>query len=170
VPVDPFYLSWSARAKNLSPQFIELAGRVNAEMPSYIAGKAASLLNSKRKSMNGARVALLGVAYKKNSADVRESPAIKLVELLMARGAVVSYHDPHVPTIHTSTELVSQALTTGYLSAQDCVIVTTDHDAIDWSLVVPHMSNVLDTRNVVRRVSPWTYANGQTAVRVDEYS
>jgi len=163
VPVDPFYLAWKAREKNLSPEFIELAGRVNAAMPTYIADKAASLLNSQRKSMNGARVALLGVAYKKNTADVRESPAVKLIELLMGKGAAVSYHDPHVPSISNGSMLESQPLDAGYLNAQDCVIVTTDHDAIDWSLVLQYESIVLDTRNVLGRLGAWTDA-GQPAL------
>jgi UDP-N-acetyl-D-glucosamine dehydrogenase len=162
VPVDPFYLAWKAREKNLSPEFIELAGRVNAAMPTYIADKAASLLNSQRKSMNGARVALLGVAYKKNTADVRESPAVKLIELLMGKGAAVSYHDPHVPSISNGSRLESQPLDAGYLNAQDCVIVTTDHDAIDWSLVLQYEPIVLDTRNVLGRLGAWTDA-GQPA-------
>jgi UDP-N-acetyl-D-glucosamine dehydrogenase len=163
VPVDPFYLAWKARERNLSPEFIELAGRVNAAMPTYIAEKAASLLNSQRKSMNGARVALLGVAYKKNTADVRESPAIKLIELLREKGAAVSYHDPHVPSIVNGSTLESQPLDAGYLNAQDCVIVTTDHDAIDWSLVLQFQPIVVDTRNALGRLTSWTEANGQPA-------
>ncbi|MHB8589548.1 MAG: nucleotide sugar dehydrogenase [Candidatus Dormibacteraceae bacterium] len=155
VPVDPFYLAWKAREKNVSTEFIELAGRVNAAMPAYIAEKAASLLNSQRKSLNGARIALLGIAYKKNTADVRESPAIKLIELLIEKGAVVSYHDPHVRVIESGPKLESQPLDARYLSAQDCVIVTTDHDAIDWSLVLQFGSIVLDTRNVLGRLRPW---------------
>jgi UDP-N-acetyl-D-glucosamine dehydrogenase len=166
VPVDPFYLAWKAREKNLSPEFIELAGRVNAAMPNYIAEKAASLLNSQRKSMNGARVALLGVAYKKNTADVRESPAVKLIDLLIGKGAAVSYHDPHVPFIANGSELESQPLNASYLSAQDCVIVTTDHDAIDWSLVLQFQPIVLDTRNVLRRLSPLIGTNGKSAIEV----
>jgi UDP-N-acetyl-D-glucosamine dehydrogenase len=160
VPVDPFYLAWKAREKNLSPEFIELAGRVNAAMPTYIAEKAASLLNSHRKSMNGARVALLGIAYKKNTADVRESPAVKLIDLLRGKGAAVSYHDPHVPAIANGSTMESQPLDAGYLNAQDCVIVTTDHDAIDWNLVRQFGPIVLDTRNVLRRVSPWASEAG----------
>jgi UDP-N-acetyl-D-glucosamine dehydrogenase len=164
VPVDPFYLAWKAREKNLSPEFIELAGRVNAAMPTYIAEKAASLLNSQRKPINGARVALLGVAYKKNTADVRESPAVKLIDLLLGKGAAVSYHDPHVPFIANGSRLESQPLDAEYLSAQDCVIVTTDHDVIDWSLVAQFEPIVVDTRNVLRRLSPWTGTNHQPAV------
>jgi UDP-N-acetyl-D-glucosamine dehydrogenase len=164
VPVDPFYLAWKAREKNLSPEFIELAGRVNAAMPTYIAAKAANLLNSQRKSMNGAQVALLGVAYKKNTSDVRESPAVKLIDLLIGKGAAVSYHDPHVPSIENGSKLQSQPLDAGYLSAQDCVIVTTDHDAIDWNLVAQYEPVVLDTRNVLRRFSPWIGARSRPPV------
>ena len=155
VPVDPFYLAWKAREKNVSTEFIELAGRVNAQMPAYITEKAANLLNAQRKSLNGARVALLGVAYKKNTSDIRESPAIKLIDLLVAKGAVVSYHDPHVRALTTGPHLESQALDARYLNAQDCVIITTDHDAIDWSLVLQFAPIVLDTRNVLGRLGPW---------------
>lgn len=164
VPVDPFYLAWKAREKNVSTEFIELAGRVNAAMPAYMADKAANLLNTQRKSLNGARVALLGIAYKKNTADVRESPALKLIELLLEKGAVVSYHDPHVRVIANGSKLESQPLTAGYLGGQDCVIVTTDHDAIDWSLVLQFAPIVLDTRNVLGRLGPWIGASGQKAL------
>ncbi|HEX6547449.1 MAG TPA: nucleotide sugar dehydrogenase [Candidatus Dormibacteraeota bacterium] len=153
VPVDPFYLAWKAREKRVSTEFIELAGRVNASMPLYVIGKVNALLNSRQRSLNGARVALLGVAYKKNSSDVRESPAIRIIELLQDRGAVVSYHDPYVPMLE-SPALQSNPLSAEFLAAQDCAIVTTDHDAIDWGLVLQFSPIVLDTRNALGRLSP----------------
>jgi UDP-N-acetyl-D-glucosamine dehydrogenase len=158
VPVDPFYLAWKAREKNVSTEFIELAGRVNAGMARYIASKAAGLLNSHQKSLNGAKVALIGVAYKKNTADVRESPALRLLDLLVAEGASVSYHDPHVPALNSHFNLESQALNDEYLAAQDCAIIATDHDAIDWGLVIKYSENVLDTRNALGKLRPWLTA------------
>jgi UDP-N-acetyl-D-glucosamine dehydrogenase len=177
IPVDPFYMAWKAREKGVSTQFIDLAGRVNAGVPAYIAEKATSLLKSQRKSVNGARIAVLGVAYKKNVGDIRESPPIKLIELLVEKGAVVSYHDPHVPAIATDPMLESQTLTQRYLGEQDCVIVTTDHDAIDWSLVLEFEPIVIDTRNVLRRLdrsagskSELASSNGRSPARVREAS
>ena len=155
VPVDPYYLAWKAREKNVNTEFIELSGRVNASMPAYVVGKAARLLNGNRKALNGARVGLLGVAYKKNSSDVRESPAIKIIELLMGEGAEVSYHDPHVPQLSVS----GQPLRSGeglkeFLESQDSVIVVADHDSIDWTLVLQYAPIVVDTRNVLGRLNP----------------
>ena len=167
VPVDPFYLAWKAREKRLSTEFIELAGRVNSNMPAYVVGKVAALLNSRRKSLNGARVALIGVAYKKNSSDVRESPAVRLIELLQEQGAVVSYHDPHVPGLE-ALGLRSHPLTGEFLAAQDCAIVTTDHDAIDWGLVLQFSPIVLDTRNALGRLSSGTRLTG--GLVIDEFT
>jgi UDP-N-acetyl-D-glucosamine dehydrogenase len=167
VPVDPFYLAWKAREKRLSTEFIELAGRVNSNMPAYVVGKVSALLNSRRKSLNGARVALLGVAYKKNSSDVRESPAVRLMELLQERGAVVSYHDPHVPALE-ALDLRSNPLTGEFLAAQDCAVVTTDHDAIDWGLVLQFSPIVLDTRNALGRLSSATRLSG--GLVIDEFT
>jgi len=149
VPVDPFYLAWKARERRVSTEFIELAGRINASMPQYVVRKVGRLLNGQHKPVNGARVALLGVAYKKNSSDVRESPAIRLVELLLNENANVTYHDPHVARLKVGAGLESQQLTSDYLAAQDCVVIVTDHDTIDWDLVVKWAPLVLDTRNVL---------------------
>ncbi len=167
VPVDPFYLAWKAREKRVSTEFIELAGRVNASMPSYVVGKVSALLNSRRRSLNGARVALLGVAYKKNSSDVRESPAIRLIELLQERGAVVSYHDPYVPALEAPV-LASHPLTAEFLAAQDCAVVVTDHDAIDWGLVLQFSPIILDTRNALGRLSSGTRLTG--GLVIDEFT
>jgi UDP-N-acetyl-D-glucosamine dehydrogenase len=155
VPVDPYYLAWKARQHNIGTEFIELSGRVNARMPSYVVRKTARLLNSRSKALNGARVGILGVAYKRNSSDVRESPAIKIIELLIAEGAVVTYHDPHVPVLKVNGhQLRSHAALGDFLAVQDCAVVVADHDSIDWTLVLQHAPIILDTRNVLGRLNP----------------
>ncbi|HXM54755.1 MAG TPA: nucleotide sugar dehydrogenase [Candidatus Dormibacteraeota bacterium] len=152
VPVDPFYLAWKARELGIATEFIELAGKVNAQQPAYVVSSVTRLLNQRRKAVNGARVALLGVAYKKNVADVRESPAVRILELLDRAGAEVSYHDPHVPVFaFGGRALRSTPLSAEFVAAQDCVLVVTDHDAIDWGLVAAHAGAVVDTRDALRR-------------------
>jgi len=153
VPVDPFYLAWKARELGIATEFIELAGKVNAQQPAYVVGLVTRQLNERRKPLNGARVALLGVAYKKNVADVRESPAVRIFELLERAGAEVTYHDPHVPVFAFAGRTVrSWPLTEAYVAAQDCVLVVTDHDAIDWGMVATRAGAVVDTRDVLRRL------------------
>jgi UDP-N-acetyl-D-glucosamine dehydrogenase len=155
VPVDPFYLAWKARQLDVNTEFIELSGRVNASMPSYVVGKVARLLNTNHKALNGSRVGLLGVAYKKNSSDVRESPAIKIIELLLEQGATVTYFDPHVVSLTVSGhELRSQRVLRNFLAGQDCAVVVADHDAIDWTLVLQYAPMIIDTRNVLGRLAP----------------
>jgi UDP-N-acetyl-D-glucosamine dehydrogenase len=158
VPVDPFYLAWKAREVRAQTEFIELAGRINAAVPDYVVGKVAAALNSRQRSLSGSSVGILGVAYKKNTRDVRESPAVPIVEQLLAAGASISYHDPHVPEFPVKgAELRSQPLTAEYLSAQDCVLIVADHDAIDWGLVGANARTVVDTRNTLKKVSsPFT--------------
>jgi UDP-N-acetyl-D-glucosamine dehydrogenase len=154
VPVDPFYLAYKSREKNVSTEFIELAGRVNAAMPQYVVDRTRELLNAGQKSLRGSSVGLLGVAYKRNLADVRESPAIRIAELLEAEGAIVSYHDPHVPAFRAAErEYRSHPFTPEFLRGLDCAVVVTDHDAIDWALLSQHSQRVLDTRNVLGRVA-----------------
>jgi UDP-N-acetyl-D-glucosamine dehydrogenase len=155
VPVDPFYLAWKAREKRVATEFIELAGRINAQMPALVVERVIAHLNQHRRALNSSRVALLGVAYKKNSSDVRESPAERIIELLRGQGAAVTYHDPHVPSLEVEgIELRSMPLSGDYLSAQDCLLVVADHDAIDWTLVLQYAPMVVDTRNVLGRLAP----------------
>ena len=155
VPVDPFYLAYKSREKNVNTEFIELAGRINAAMPRYVVGRISKLLNARQRSLHSARICLLGVSYKRNTSDVRESPAIKLVELLTEEGALVSYHDPHVSMLEAGGQRFrSQPLTADYLGAVDCAVVVTDHDDIDWTLVLQYSPMVLDTRNVLGRLAP----------------
>lgn len=155
VPVDPYYLAWKARQRNVNTEFIELSGRINAGVPGYVVRKVATVLNKSRTAINGARVGLLGVAYKGNSADVRESPAIKIIELLLAEGAIVSYHDPHVSSLTVGgQEFRSVPSLDDFLNSQQCAVVVADHDSIDWTLVRQHAPMIVDTRNVLSRKAP----------------
>jgi len=156
VPVDPFYLAWKARQLGVNTEFIELSGRINASMPHYVVMKVMRMLNANHRALNGSRVGLLGVAYKKNSSDVRESPAEKIVELLLEEGAVVTYHDPHVPSFNVEGhQLRSEPSLRRFLTGQDCAVVVADHDAIDWTLVLQYAPMIIDTRNVLGRLSPF---------------
>ena len=152
IPIDPFYLTWLARCHEMPTRFIELAGEINTSMPRFVVDRVAEALNDLGKAVNGARVGILGVAYKKNIDDPRESPSFKLMELLLERGAILSYSDPHVPTLpkmrsfHVPT-LSSQDLTAEYLSEMDCVLIATDHSAFDYEFIVAHSKLVVDTRN-----------------------
>jgi UDP-N-acetyl-D-glucosamine dehydrogenase len=168
VPVDPFYLAWKARQIDVNTEFIELSGRINASMPSYVVRKVARLLNRTHKALNGARVGVLGVAYKKNSSDVRESPAIKIVELLLEEGATVTYHDPHVPSLTVSERhFRSEPVLRNFLAVQDCTVVVADHDSIDWTLVLQFAPTIVDTRNVLGRLNPTSVKPQRAERRVD---
>jgi UDP-N-acetyl-D-glucosamine dehydrogenase len=149
IPVDPLYLQWKLRTLNYNARFIELAGAINSGMPAVVAEMVADALNAERKAVNGSRVLVLGVAYKRDIDDVRESPAFDLVEILAARGAIVSYHDPHVPELALPGHaLTSTALGAG-LAEADVVVVVTDHGAIDWTEVASEARVIVDTRNAL---------------------
>ncbi len=150
IPIDPFYLSWKAREYGFTTRFIELAGEINRDMPHYVLRKIQAGLNARRKPLNGSRVLVLGVAYKKNVGDFRESPAILLVQELLSYGAQVSYHDPHVALFDSrryGISLRSQELSAAMLAEQDCVCLLTDHKAFDLEAIVEAASFVVDTRN-----------------------
>lgn len=150
IPIDPFYLSWRARAFDMTTEFIELAGRVNVNMPYHAVARVSAALNAQRKPLNGSRVLLLGMSYKPNVGDTRESPALKMFGLLREAGAMVSYHDPHVP--HLPVERASSVgLSAGDLALTDCAVVVTDHDAVDLGLAVENAPLVVDLRNAVRK-------------------
>jgi UDP-N-acetyl-D-glucosamine dehydrogenase len=150
LPVDPFYLSWKAREYDFPTEFIELAGKVNQQMRHYCADRIARALNDESKPVRGSRVLLLGVAYKENVGDVRESPALKLIELLQSRGAEVAYHDDHVPDlVHEGVNLVSVPLTDDAIADADVVCVVTAHRHIDYERVNRFAKHVVDFRNVV---------------------
>jgi UDP-N-acetyl-D-glucosamine dehydrogenase len=155
IPIDPFYLTWKAREFETPTRFIELAGQINTAMPNYVVARLAEALDRRTgRGLNGARVLLIGMAYKKNVDDMRESPALKLTHLLEDRGSVVDYHDPHileVPMTRDHPEFAgrrSVELTPANLASYDVVLVATDHDDVDWAHVVEHAKLVVDTRNV----------------------
>jgi UDP-N-acetyl-D-glucosamine dehydrogenase len=154
IPIDPFYLTWKAREYGLSTRFIELAGEVNANMPQWVVGKVIEALNERRKALKGASILVLGIAYKKNVDDMRESPAVELMELLRGKGALVSYSDPHVarfPTMREhSFDLQSVSLTPEILAAADCVLLATDHAKFDYDLIKRHARLIVDSRGVYR--------------------
>jgi UDP-N-acetyl-D-glucosamine dehydrogenase len=150
IPVDPFYLTWRAKAYDLDTEFVELAGRINANMPRYAVSRVARALNEAGKPVNGSRVLLLGMAYKGNVGDLRESPSLKLAALLRADGAEVTYHDPHVPHVN-GLDMDTVALTPEAIAAADAVVIATHHRAVDLALVVRHAPLVVDLRNAVRQ-------------------
>lgn len=153
IPIDPFYLSWKAKQYEQPTRFIELAGEVNASMPDWVVGKVMLALNQRHKPINGSRILLLGIAYKPNVDDDRESPSYKLMELMERRGATVDYHDPHVSVIRPSREYphfagrTCQPLTPESLASYDCVVISTNHGAVDYEMVARHADLVVDTRN-----------------------
>lgn len=158
IPIDPFYLTWLARRHGLSTRFIELAGEVNSRMPEYVIGRLADFLNDVGKPIRGSQICLLGLAYKKDVDDPRESPSFVLLELLLEKGAVLTYNDPHVPVLpgmrhHDLPRMTSTELTPEFLAAQDCVLIATDHSAYDYDFIVRHARMVLDTRNATQRVT-----------------
>ena len=156
IPIDPYYLSWKARQNGFECRFIELAGNVNSAMPDYVVERVAEALNTARKSINGSRVHLIGVAYKKDVNDMRESPALDVLELLSKRGAQVSYSDPFVPELrHGAHTLSSIALTAALAGKPDCAVICTDHSVFDYDALLASGTLVVDTRNALKnRQSP----------------
>ncbi|MFG3694021.1 nucleotide sugar dehydrogenase [Stutzerimonas stutzeri] len=150
IPIDPFYLTWKAREYGLHTRFIELAGEVNSAMPDYVVGKVASALNQRMKSVNGSRILVLGIAYKKNVDDMRESPSVFMMEKLRDLGADVQYSDPHVPVFPKMREhhfdLKSVELNASVISEFDCVLLATDHDKFDFSLIDKNAKLIVDAR------------------------
>jgi len=158
IPIDPFYLSWVARKFDVPTRFIELAGEVNASMPDYVVERVSLALNDARKAVNGSKICILGIAYKRDVDDPRESPSFRIIELLEARGAVISYSDPHVPRLpkmrhHHIREMASCELTKEYLAAQDCVVIVTDHAAVDYKFLAANSKLIIDTRNALSSVA-----------------
>lgn len=157
IPIDPFYLSWLARKQGSNARFIELAGEVNRAMPGYVVSRTSEFLNEFKKPINGSKICLLGVAYKKDVDDPRESPSFELMELLLAQGADLTFSDPHVPHLpsmrhYELPEMHSQELTPEFLASQDAVLIATDHTAFDYEQIVQHSSLVVDTRNATANV------------------
>jgi UDP-N-acetyl-D-glucosamine dehydrogenase len=157
IPIDPFYLTWKARQYDMSTRFIELAGEINTAMPDYVIARVVEALNQRKKALNGSKVLVLGLAYKKDVDDLRESPSIELIEKLRERGAKVDYNDPHIPRTPKQREhnlgMVSRKLTEKSLRSYDCVLIATDHSAYDYDWIVASSRLVVDTRNATGRVS-----------------
>jgi UDP-N-acetyl-D-glucosamine dehydrogenase len=153
IPVDPFYLSWKLRTLNYRARFIELAGEVNSEMPEYVCERVAGALNERERSVKGSQVLMLGIAYKRDVGDVRESPALDILKLLEARGARVSYHDPHVASLSLDGGVRHSAELVPALRQADITLIVTDHSSYDYREIVEHAQLVLDTRNATRGIA-----------------
>ena len=158
IPIDPFYLTWKARDFGLNTRFIELAGEINAAMPRHVVARLSEALDRHaKKPLNGSKVLIFGIAYKKNVDDMRESPALQIIEMLQSRHAEVLYHDPFVPVIPETREhaelagMASMPLTLENLRDVDIVLIVTDHDDVDYGLLVEAGTLIIDTRNAMRR-------------------
>jgi UDP-N-acetyl-D-glucosamine dehydrogenase len=152
IPIDPFYLAWIARRMDCPARLVELAGEINRAMPAYVIEKLTRALTERGRSLEGSRIGLLGLAYKKDVADVRESPGVELLVELTNRGALVTYSDPHVPHLPADERhpaLASQLLTEAWLGGQDAVVIVTDHSAYEWDLVARAARLIVDTRNAL---------------------
>lgn len=154
IPIDPFYLTWKAKEYGINTRFIELAGEINHYMPHWVVQKVADALNDRAKAVKGSRILVLGLAYKKNIDDTRESPAVEIMSLLQDKGAIVAYSDPHVPSFPRKRDyhfdLHSVELTPENISNYDCLIIATDHDAFDYEALTRHAKLVVDTRGRVQ--------------------
>lgn len=157
IPIDPFYLTWKAREVNMPTRFIELAGEINVQMPDFVISKVQLALNNARKSVKGSKILILGLAYKPDIDDVRESPSFELIEKLEHLGAQVDYNDPHVPKTHKmrhhDLQMQSVELHADALKSYDCVLIATNHSAYDWQMIADHARLIVDTRNAMSKVS-----------------
>jgi UDP-N-acetyl-D-glucosamine dehydrogenase len=158
IPIDPFYLTWAARKVGVQTRFIELAGEVNTSMPRHIVSRVGDALNESATAIKGSRICILGVAYKKDVDDARESPAFEIMDLLRARGAHVTYSDPFVATLPAtrrhSLRMNSSPLTAEFLAAQDAVVIVTDHSRFPYEFIAEHARLIVDTRNAMADVAP----------------
>ncbi|MCK5564146.1 MAG: nucleotide sugar dehydrogenase [Planctomycetes bacterium] len=156
IPIDPFYLTWKARQYGMPTRFIELAGEINTDMPNYVIHRTMEALNEKRKSLKGSKVLVLGLAYKKDIDDLRESPSIELIELLKEKGAKVDYNDPFIPKTHKQREhdlkMKSRKLTAKMIASYDAVLISTAHSEYDYNMIVKNAKLVIDTRNATANV------------------
>ncbi len=151
IPIDPFYLSWKAKESGFEARFIELAGVINGSMPYHVVSKVVDSLNENGKPVKGSKILILGVAYKEDINDVREAPALDIMKLLQDKGAVVSYSDPFVPTVHQGDlSLSNEELTPELLSDADCIVITTAHSSVDYQAVVDAGTPIVDTRNALK--------------------
>jgi UDP-N-acetyl-D-glucosamine dehydrogenase len=156
IPIDPFYLTWKARQYNMPTRFIELAGEINTNMPHYVIARTMDALNNRKISLNGSKVLVLGLAYKSDIDDVRESPSLELIELLRAKGAKVDYNDPHIPATHKqrkyNLQMKSKPLSAAMLKQYDAVLISTNHSDYDYEWIVKNSNLVIDTRNATATV------------------
>ena len=156
IPIDPFYLTWKARQYGMPTRFIELAGEINTDMPHYVIQRTMEALNQKRKSLNGSKVLVLGLAYKPDIDDVRESPSLELIEILKEKGAKVDYNDPYIPRTHKQRDydlkMKSKPLSEKMLSSYDVVLISTNHSDYDYRWIVKNSKLVIDTRNATKDV------------------
>jgi len=165
IPIDPFYLSWKAKQTGFDPRFIELAGHINGGMPHYVVDKVAEALNTRRKAVNGSKILIAGVAYKRDIDDMRESPAMDVMGLLLARGAEIAYADPWVPEVHGREwsggyDVKAVDMTRGQISQYDCVVIITDHKAFDYKALVEEADVIVDTRNAIKGSHPNVFKLG----------
>jgi len=159
IPIDPFYLAWKAKELNFHTHFIELAGEINTNMPDYVVSKTADALNKRGKCLRGAKILILGIAYKRDIDDMRESPALEVIELLREKGAKISYNDPYIPRIPKvrkhDLDLKSTPLTAKFLKSVDAALIITDHSSYDYSRIVENSDLVVDTRNATKDVKKY---------------
>ncbi|CAN5660576.1 nucleotide sugar dehydrogenase [soil metagenome] len=165
IPIDPFYLSWKAKQTGFDPRFIELAGHINAGMPHYVVEKVADALNTRRKAINGSKILVAGVAYKRDIDDMRESPALDVMGLLHSKGATVAYADPYVPEVHGREwsgrfDLQATELTRTTIAEHDCVVIITDHRTFDYDAIAAEADVVVDTRNAIKSAHPNVFRLG----------
>jgi UDP-N-acetyl-D-glucosamine dehydrogenase len=165
IPIDPFYLSWKAKQSGFDPRFIELAGHINSGMPHYVVDKVTDALNTRRKAINGSRVLVAGVAYKRDIDDMRESPALDVMHLLEAKGAIVDYADPHIPELDAREwpgrrDVKAVELKRGSFGQYDCVVIVTDHTAFDYAAMVAESDLIVDTRNAIKQPHPHVFRLG----------
>ena len=173
IPVDPFYLSWKARQTGFEPRFIELAGAVNSAMPHYVVSLVSDALNSVRLPMNGSKVLVAGVSYKRDVDDIRESPSLDLLHLLKERGAVLSYSDPHVPTLsgklwQNGIDLAHVDLAGLAADSYDCIVIVTDHSRFDYQQLQRVARVVVDTRNAIKSPQPHVMRLGAPRIAAQE--
>jgi len=156
IPIDPFYLTWKARQYGLPTRFIELAGEINTDMPRYVVERVINALNDRKKSLNGSKVLVLGLAYKEDIDDVRESPSLELIELLKKKGAKVDYNDPYIPKTHKQRDydlkMKSKPISAAMLKRYDVVLIATAHSDYDYKFIVKNAKLVVDTRNATKDV------------------
>lgn len=157
IPIDPSYLSWKLRTLNYRARFIDLAVDINRSMPAYVVQKVANALNEMNKCINGSKILMLGISYKRDIDDIRESPALDVIQLLQEKGGAVIYHDPYVPSFrYDGISMKSVDLTAEVIAAQDCTLITTDHTSVDYSWVVENSRLIVDTRNATRGIESTT--------------